>query len=158
MAPFNAEEVCQLVGRPLSDPLLTEFLARFGFPTDFRVAFDDARHFFLPHAGVELVFRNEQWLEKRLHDYEKEEPVLRCIRFHLQGSDDVHVQQPYSGMLPGCIAPDMSETEITSLLGPPDFSNACLGTLRWDSSTLSIAVRIHTGSGMLRTVSILVWD
>jgi hypothetical protein len=88
------------------------------------------------HAlGVELTFYREKAIKIRLRDYPRHAMVLYNIRFYGEKSG---LFQPYTGALPCGLRFGTARDALIEDLGPPDWENADLGSMRWDTAQLCL--------------------
>jgi len=151
----TSEELPFLVGLPITNKKIQDFLSTLNLPRHIEIEPGDDQVFVCEHnLGIELIFEDEKNIRKRLHNYKDGELVLSCIRFYANHDGDMH---PYTGKLPSGITNSMQEEDIKKILGEPSFQNSDLGTMRWDTPTISTAVRTEKNKGPLRDMSILLW-
>lgn len=153
---LNTEDLPSLIGLPLSDPKIQSLLSTLNLPRKLEIKSGEDQVFVYEHSlGIELIFEDEKDILKRLQNYKDGELVLSCIRLYIRPEGDMH---PYPGKLPFNITNTMHEEDIKQLLGKPSFQNSALGIMRWDTPTVSTAVRTEQNNGPVRTISMLLWS
>jgi hypothetical protein len=119
-----------VLGTYWDEPPLRAFLASLGISGVPRIKSHSG---FLQNRalGIELTFCREKAINLKLRDYPRHAMVLLNIRFYGKKTGRF---EPYLDVLPCGLRFDASRDSLIEDLGPPDWENADLGSMRWDTA------------------------